>query len=143
MNYKKYFLFLLLVSSLQAKNEMIFISVAGKKLKVEIADTPSKRATGLMFRKTLKDDEGMLFVFKHADYLSFWMKNTYIPLSIGYFNQDKRLVDIYQMKPNQEREVYNSTEKVIYALEVNQGWFEKNGIGKYAPLLLEREVKGK
>ena len=141
----KYFLIILFVFStpLFAVNEVMFVSVDGHKLKVEIADSESKRTTGLMFRKSLKENEGMLFVFKKEQYLSFWMKNTLIPLSIAYFNKDRRLVDIYQMKPNQTREVYNSTEKVMYALEVNPGWYKKNGISKYSVLKLERNIQAK
>lgn len=135
--------FLFFTFSLSAKNEVIFIAIAGHKLKVEVADTEAKRQTGLMFRKSLAESEGMLFVFKEPIYLSFWMKNTMIPLSIAYFNRDRRLIDIFTMKPNQTHEVYNSTEKAMYAVEVNQGWFDRKGIGKYAPLVLEREIKGR
>lgn len=128
---------------LNKKNEIIQISVDGHLLQVEIADTDAKRKTGLMYRKSLKENEGMLFVFPQADYLSFWMKNTLIPLSIAYFNQDRRLTDMYDMKPNQVTEYYNASEKVIYALEVNQGWFKKNGIHKFSVLELPREVRAK
>ena len=123
--------------------ETIFISVNNHKLKVEVADTKTGRRTGLMYRKSLDENEGMLFVFPSSDYLSFWMKNTYIPLSIAYFNEDMRLIDIYKMRPRQVKEVYNSTEKVKYALEVNQGWFEKHGIKKYAVLKMQRPIRGK
>lgn len=138
------FYILLFISwSAASASDIIYISVNGHELKVEVADTPSERQAGLMFRKDLAENEGMLFVFPAVEYLSFWMKNTYLPLSIGYFNADRRLVDIYKMKPLQTKEVYNSTEKVMYALEVNQGWFEKHGIKKYAVLKLEKPVKGR
>lgn len=130
-------------SQLNTKNEIIQISVDGNLLQVEIADTETKRRIGLMSRKSLKENEGMLFIFPVADYLSFWMKNTYIPLSIGYFNEDKRLIDIFNMKPNQTKEYYNASEKVIYALEVNQGWFQKKGIHKFSVLELPKEIKAK
>jgi uncharacterized membrane protein (UPF0127 family) len=68
------------------------------------------------------------------------MKNTLIPLSIGYFNEDMLLIETYDMKPNQTREVYNSSKPALYALEVNLGWFAKNKIGKDAILTLERKV---
>lgn len=123
--------------------EIIFGSVADRVLKLEIANTPSTRATGLMFRTKLGEDEGMLFVFPKADYLNFWMKNTLIPLSIGYFSEDMRLLESFDMKPNQTEEMYNSRKPAMYALEVNQGWFAKHKIGKDAVLTLERKVSAK
>ncbi len=140
------FLFILtfpIFGQLNQKNEILQIRVDGHALQVEIADTDAKRRIGLMYRKMLKENEGMLFVFPQADYLSFWMKNTLIPLSIAYFNEDRRLTDIYDMKPNQVREYYNASERVIYALEVNQGWFKKKGIHKYSVLELPKEVRAK
>ncbi|TGL69788.1 DUF192 domain-containing protein [Leptospira jelokensis] len=123
--------------------EIIFGSVADRVLKLEIANTPSTRATGLMYRTKLGEDEGMLFVFPKAEYLNFWMKNTLIPLSIGYFSEDMRLLESFDMKPNQTEEMYNSRKPAMYALEVNQGWFAKHKIGKDAVLTLEKKVSAK
>ncbi|PJZ85328.1 DUF192 domain-containing protein [Leptospira harrisiae] len=123
--------------------EILFGSVSDRVLKLEIANTPSTRATGLMYRTKLGEDEGMLFVFPHSDYLSFWMKNTLIPLSIGYFSEDMRLLESFDMKPNQTEEVYNARKPAMYALEVNQGWFAKHKIGKDAVLTLERKVSAR
>ncbi|TGL45072.1 DUF192 domain-containing protein [Leptospira perdikensis] len=123
--------------------EIIFGSVADRALKLEIANTPSTRATGLMYRTKLGEDEGMLFVFPRPDLLSFWMKNTLIPLSIGYFSEDMRLLESFDMKPNQTEEVYNARRPAMYALEVNQGWFAKHKIGKDAVLTLERKVSAR
>jgi uncharacterized protein len=83
----------------------------------------------------------MLFVFSEPDYLSFWMKNTWIPLSIAYFNRDKRITDIHDMKPNQTKELYHSSEKALYALEVNQGWFVKRKISKFGVLKIPDRVR--
>ncbi|EKJ87078.1 DUF192 domain-containing protein [Leptospira meyeri] len=123
--------------------EVLFGSVADRVLKLEIANNPSTRATGLMYRTKLGEDEGMLFVFPRPDYLSFWMKNTLIPLSIGYFSEDMRLLESFDMKPNQTEEVYNARKPAMYALEVNQGWFAKHKIGKDAVLTLERKVSAR
>ncbi|MCB1192740.1 MAG: DUF192 domain-containing protein [Leptospiraceae bacterium] len=122
-------------------NEVVTILVDDKPLQVEIANTPSKRQRGLMYRKSLKQNEGMLFIFPEADYLSFWMKNTYIPLSIAFFNQDRRLINIHEMKANQTKELYYSNELAIYALEVNQGWFSTNNIKEYSVLKLPKSIK--
>ena len=124
-------------------NDTMLVRIGKASLKVEIADTPQRRSAGLMFRKKLAKNEGMLFVFPKEDYLSFWMKNTKIPLSIGYFDQDGILLEIHNMKPDQTSEVYNARNKAIYAIEVNQGWFKENGIVIGSVLILERSVVGR
>ncbi|EMF83857.1 hypothetical protein LEP1GSC188_4218 [Leptospira weilii serovar Topaz str. LT2116] len=121
--------------------ERITIYVDEHPLLVEIANTPADRARGLMYRKSIGENEGMLFVFAKPEYLSFWMKNTRIPLSIAYFNQDRRITDVHDMKPNQTTELYHSSEKALYALEVNQGWFSKRKIGKYGVLKIPDRVR--
>jgi uncharacterized protein len=122
--------------------ETMVVSINGNRLEVEIADTPVKRQVGLMYRESMPENSGMLFVFPTEDFKTFWMKNTYIPLSIAYFTTDKVLVTMYDMKPNQTSEVYPSTKKIIYALEVNQGWFEKRKIKKGDRLVLSKEISG-
>lgn len=123
--------------------EKTTIYVNEHPLVVEIANTDPSRQRGLMFRKKLLDNEGMLFIFPSEDYLTFWMKNTLIPLSIGYFNKDRRLVDTYEMEPNQTKVLYHSTEKVLYALEANKGWFAKHGLGRFAVLKIDSRYIGK
>ncbi|MDV6237476.1 DUF192 domain-containing protein [Leptospira ellisii] len=142
---KLIFLFLILLSitpNVQSKDpEKITIYVDDHPLLVEVVNTPADRAKGLMYRKHLAENEGMLFVFPEPDYLSFWMKNTWIPLSIAYFNADRRITDLHDMKPNQTSELYHSSEKALYALETNQGWFAKRNIGKYGVLKLPDRIK--
>ncbi|MCL2764871.1 MAG: DUF192 domain-containing protein [Treponema sp.] len=96
-------------------------------VKAEIARTSEERAQGLMFRKELPDGEGMLFIFEADQVLSFWMKNTYIPLSIAYITYDGRIVDIKDMYPHDTSSVVSS-RSVRYALEVPQGWFTRAGV---------------
>ena len=81
-----------------------------------------------MYRKQLGDDEGMLFVFPDSQPRSFWMKNTYIPLSVGLFNAERRLVEILHLDPPRSImqvtfPMTTSQESASYALEVRQGWF--------------------
>ncbi len=121
--------------------EKITIYVDEHPLLVEVVNTPADRARGLMYRKSMGENEGMLFVFAKPEYLSFWMKNTLIPLSIAYFNSDRRITDIHDMKPNQTKELYHSSEKAMYALEVNQGWFIKRKIVKYGVLKIPDRVR--
>jgi len=96
-------------------------------VKAEIAATPEERNTGLMFRKKLPDGEGMLFVFEADQVLSFWMKNTYIPLSIAFIAHDGKIIDIKDMYPHDTSSVVSS-RSVRYALEVPQGWFSRVGV---------------
>lgn len=109
--------------------------ILGKqKLLVELADTPEKSAQGLMFRKSLPDGTGMLFVFADEQTRTFWMKNTFIALDIGFFNKKRELIDIQQMEPvasEMQKEVptYTSRGPAQYALEVPKGWFSKHKIG--------------
>jgi len=99
------------------------------EVRVEIADNPFERARGLMYRTALGEDRGMLFVYPGEQKLSFWMKNTLIPLSIAYIDSEGRIVDILDMKPLDDKSPhYVSSEPVQYALEVNQGFFEKRGV---------------
>ena len=98
-----------------------------KKLFIEIADTPEKREQGLMYRKNLAKNQGMLFKFPHNTFASFWMKNTYIPLDIAFLNEQGRILQIESLSPLNTKAVY-SNHSCKYALEVNKGWFTQNGI---------------
>ncbi len=96
---------------------------------VEIADTDAERQTGLMGRTVLPEDAGMLFVFEGEQALSFWMRDTLIPLSIAYIDAQGRIVDIQDMEPLDDVPPhYVSAEPARYALEVNQGFFEERGV---------------
>ncbi len=97
-------------------------------LDVEIADTENARQKGLMYRMSLAENSGMLFIFEKDKRLSFWMKNTYIPLDIAFIDSSGVITDIMQMKPLDISVFYNSSTEVRYALEVNQWWFQKHGI---------------
>jgi uncharacterized membrane protein (UPF0127 family) len=96
-------------------------------VKAEIAVTQEDRRNGLMYRKSIHDGEGMLFVFDKDDVQSFWMKNTYIPLSIAFIAYNGRIVDIKDMYPHDTNSV-RSSRSVRYALETPQGWFLRAGI---------------
>lgn len=108
------------------------ISVGGKSLVVEIADTDVRRAHGLMFRQSLGADDGMLFVFDDEKTRAFWMRNTRIPLSIAYIDKNKKIVDIQDMQPALDSDPnplqYPSRQPAMYALEMNLGWFARNNV---------------
>ena len=103
------------------------IIVGEESITVEVADEPEERHNGLMFRKKLPTDSGMLFVYPEPQSLSFWMKNTHIPLSIAYLDETGRILNIEDMSPHNTQTV-TSAAPAMYALEMNQGWFADNGI---------------
>ncbi len=96
-------------------------------VQAEVARTPEERERGLMYRESLAQGRGMLFVFPEAQYRSFWMKDTFIPLDIAYLDADLRVVDILPMEPQSE-DTYPSTKPAMFALEVPMGWFSDKGI---------------
>jgi uncharacterized membrane protein (UPF0127 family) len=105
-------------------------------MRAEIARSDEERQQGLMYRKSLADGRGMLFVFDRDQILGFWMKNTLIPLSIAYIRSDGSIVEIKDMLPRDENLV-RSSRGVRYALEVPQGWFGRAGIKAGDRLLLD------
>lgn len=104
------------------------LTVRGHDLVVEVAATAPTRETGLMNRFSLQPDHGMLFVFDAPQRLAFWMKNTYIPLSVAFVGIDGRIVNIEDMRPL-DLATHWSTEPALYAIEMKQGWFLERGIG--------------
>ncbi len=104
------------------------LTIGGHKIVAEIASTQDQRSLGLMNRFSLQPDHGMLFVFERAEPLAFWMKNTYIPLSIAFIASDGRIVNIDDMKPQTE-DSHWSKGPALYALEMKKGWFQERGIG--------------
>ncbi len=100
------------------------------RLTVQVADTPRKIEKGLMFVEKLPENEGMLFVFSRKIYGGFWMKNTFIPLSIAFLDSDGEILKILDMEPCNANEcpIYDPNLSYYYAIEVNLGWFEKNQI---------------
>lgn len=99
-----------------------------KKIKVELMNTNSLRAKGMMGRKSLGEDAGMLFKFPESHNLCFWMKNTYVPLDIAFIKDDGTILQISELYPLSTRTV-RSDIPCKMALETNQGWFLKNDIG--------------
>jgi uncharacterized membrane protein (UPF0127 family) len=102
--------------------------IRDQKLVVEVASTPETRATGLMNRFSLRQDHGMLFVFDAPQPLAFYMRNTYIPLSIAFVDAHGRILNIEDMRPLDES-THWSRGIAQYAIEMRQGWFAAKGIG--------------
>jgi uncharacterized membrane protein (UPF0127 family) len=113
----------------------------GEKIYVEaeIARTGEEKERGLMFRKKLEDGKGMLFIYDYDLRMSFWMKNTIIPLSIAYITKNGAITGIFDMEPLRLSPV-RSTRAVRYALEVPQGWFDRAGVKENAVFLNIEDV---
>ena len=119
---------LLLLFAGCASAETVELTVGSAAFTVEIADTADERARGLMNRRTLPEDRGMLFVFPRDQKVSFWMKNTTIPLTVAYIARDGRIVELHDLEPLSQVPV-PSRRSVRYALELNRGAFERAGAG--------------
>src|SRR5215216_4201935 len=96
------------------------LTVGKQKLVVEVVATPEERATGLMNRFSLQPDHGMLFVFDKPQPLGFWMKNTYIPLSIAFVDAGGTILNIEDMRP-QDEATHWSKGNAVYAIEMKRG----------------------
>lgn len=132
-------LFLTLFSLLFSFEER-HIHVKEHKIYVQVAKNDSERAQGLMHRKSWGKYQGMLFIFDKEERLSFWMKNTFLTLSIGFFNANLVLIDIQDMQPHKGKgplPSYRSNGLAKYALEVPIGWFQEKGVGLGSRLRLE------
>ena len=140
MKLRNFFSALLLVSSFVAtgvpassfaqvnKNlPVIDLTIKTSKLKAEVAADNNTRSTGLMNRFSLATDHGMIFVFAQSEPLAFWMRNTFVPLSIAYIDSKGMIVNIVDMKP-QDESTHPSAGPAMFALEMKQGWFKERGI---------------
>ncbi len=96
-------------------------------LNVEVAQTAQEHSIGLMFRKSMPTNDGMLFIFDRPGQQCFWMKNTLLPLSVAFVADDGSITNIEAMKP-QTLDSHCSTRDVRFVLEMNDGWFAKRGI---------------
>ncbi len=128
LKYIKSFILLLIFNIFFSCQKSKTIYINDKKLYVEIADTKEERQKGMMFRDKLEKNNGMLFIFENTGVVSFWMKNTFIPLSIAFIDTNYTIVHMTDMSSLSEDTFYSSIFLIKYALEVNQGWFEKNNI---------------
>jgi uncharacterized protein len=105
----------------------IKLSAGIYQVDVQVAQTPKQREIGLMFRKEMPLQEGMLFVFEQPSGLCFWMKNTVLPLTAAFVSDDGTIVNLADMKP-QTTDSHCAVRPVRYVLEMNQGWFAKRGL---------------
>ena len=104
----------------RAADKTLDLGIKSFQVQAEVADRPASRARGLMFRESLADNHGMLFVFDTPSRQCMWMKNTPLPLSVAFIKADGRIANIAQMQPQTET-IHCASEDVLYALEMTQG----------------------
>jgi hypothetical protein len=110
-----------------ASDPLLDLQVGGAIVAAEYARSPAERERGLMERTEMAADHGMLFRFDDFRRHCLWMKNTPLPLSAAFMDEQGRIVDVIDLEPL-SKAIRCSSEPARYALEVNQGWFERNGI---------------
>ena len=108
--------------------EFVNTTIKGVPIKLELALTRQEQTKGLMYRKSLPTDQGMLFIFKQPKAQSFWMKNTLIPLDIAYIDSAGVIREIYPMFPNNQNSIPSRSREIQFALEVNRGWYASKKI---------------
>jgi len=108
--------------------QTIALHLGKATIRAEIASTPAQRERGLMFRTTLGDNDGMVFLMPGIGPATFWMKNTLIPLSIAFLDHDGTVLEVHDMKAQDETITHSASDKIAYALEMNLHWFSLNGI---------------
>ena len=122
-------LLMTLLTSTQAQAQMprIELSASFHRIDAEVAADQQNRMQGLMNRRSMATNQGMLFVFTHPDRHCMWMRNTLLPLSVAFLDEQGRILNIEDMKPQTENN-HCASSPARFALEMNQGWFASKGI---------------
>jgi uncharacterized membrane protein (UPF0127 family) len=118
------------------------IKIGDQVVQMQLALQAEEQQRGLMFRKTMGEDEGMLFVFAAPQPQYFYMRNTVLPLDIGYCDSAGELKEIYPMYPLDEHTVGSRSHGIQFCLEMNQGWFARHGVKPGAKLDLTAVADG-
>lgn len=108
--------------------DFFVIKVGDQKVRMQLAVLPQEMERGLMERRDLASDEGMLFVYRSPQAMGFWMHDTPTPLDIGFFTADGALAEVYSMLPFDEKTVRARSQELKFALEMNQNWYRDNGV---------------
>ena len=121
------FLVFLLSAPINAEMPVSQLKISGHTVSAEVANTHDTRSQGLMFRQSMGENSGMLFVFSYTGQHSMWMMNTDIPLSVAFLDEKGVILNIADMVPN-TKTVHGSAGAAKYALEMNLGWFKTRNI---------------
>lgn len=109
------------------------LSMGIHRIETEVASTLETRMQGLMFRQTMADNHGMLFVFPDVQRHCMWMRNTLLPLSVAFLDEKGQIINVEDMQPKTENN-HCAAKPARFALEMNLGWFKRKGFGAGAPL---------
>ncbi|HBR95336.1 DUF192 domain-containing protein [Coraliomargarita algicola] len=104
------------------------IAIGGQELQLQLAVNSAEQQKGLMHRDSMPEDHGMLFLFDQPAQRSFWMRNTRIPLDIGYFDASGHLLEVHKLFPYDETPVPSANDQVLIAVETNRGWYAAHGV---------------
>jgi uncharacterized protein len=122
----------------QPKLATMKLWIGAQEMTAELALTHTQVSTGMMYRKEMSENEGMLFVFARPHRASFYMRNTIIPLSAAYIDAEGMIMEIHDLKPLDETPVEANSDNVRFVLETRQGWFKSNNIGIGTVIRTER-----
>lgn len=112
----------------QPKLKTLKLFLGKEVVTAELAMTPVQVGTGMMFRKSMPEEEGMLFIFANPHRTSFYMRNTTVPLTAAYIDPDGAILELVELNPLVETPVEAKSDNVQYVLEMNQGWFKRHNI---------------
>ncbi len=104
------------------------VKIGDTEVQLQLALNDPERTQGLMHRDSMPKEHGMLFLFEKPEPRSFWMRNTRIPLDLGYFDADGRLKEVHALYPYDETPVKSYSRDILIAVEMNQGWYSAHGI---------------
>lgn len=122
----------------QPKLPTIKLWLGAQEMVAEMALTQTQVATGMMYRKEMGENDGMLFVFPRPHRTAFYMRNTVVPLSAAYIDPEGTILEIHDLKPLEETPVEAGYDNIQFVLETPQGWFKKNNIGVGTVIRTER-----
>jgi uncharacterized membrane protein (UPF0127 family) len=117
--------------------EFFPIKVGDRTVRMQLAVRSDEMQRGLMGRRDLGRDDGMIFIYDRPQQMTFWMRNTPTPLDIGFFRSDGTLAEVYALHPFDEKTVASRGRELRFALEMNQGWYQANGVKPGAQLDLK------
>lgn len=120
-------LFVSMVFSATAEMPRVELSAGIHRINAEVAHTDAMRQQGLMHRRSMAAQDGMLFVFEQSQQICMWMKNTFLPLSVAFIDDKGTVLNIEDMAPQTEN-AHCAASPARFALEMNQGWFQKRAI---------------
>jgi uncharacterized membrane protein (UPF0127 family) len=122
----------------QPKLPTIKLWLGAQEIIVEQAITRPQVQTGMMFRKEMAENEGMLFIFPQPHRAAFWMRNTLLPLSCAYIDPEGVILEIHELKPLDETSVTAASDQVQFVLEMKEGWFSSHQVGLGTVVRTER-----